>query len=121
MNGLTYFLLILIVAIIKVLLNADIPLVENTEIAVKLLLITNVSFLCLAIITYFRAIQFKNWKLYFIPYLISGIIPSILFFTDPYNFDINFLDYFNIFNTLFGLSLVLLLTFKNSNLNTKPL
>ena len=117
MNGLTYFLLILIVAIIKVLLNVDIPLVENIEI--KHLLITNVSFLCLVIITYFRAIQFKNWKLYFIPYLISGIIPSILFFTDPYNFDINFLDYFNIFNTLFGLSLVLLLTFKNSNLNTK--
>ena len=36
-----------------------------------------------------------------------------------YNFDKNFLDYINIFNTILGFSLVLLLTFKNSD--AKPI
>jgi len=119
MKGLTYILLMLSVALIKLSLNIDIPLSDETEIDIKLLLITNLSFLLLVIITYFRAKQFKKWKLYFIPYVLSGISPSILFFIDPYNFDTNFLDYINIFNTILGFSLVLLLTFRNSDV--KPI
>lgn len=107
------------VALIKLSLNIDIPLSDETEIDIKLLLITNLSFLLLVIITYFRAKQFKKWKLYFIPYVLSGIFPSILFFTDPNNLDVNFLDYINMFNTILGFSLVLLLTFKNSD--AKPI
>ena len=119
MKGLTYILLMLSVALIKLSLNIDIPMSEETEIDIKLLLITNLSFLLLVIITYFRAKQFKKWKLYFIPYVLSGIFPSILFFTDPYNLDVNFIDYINMFNTIVGFSLVLLLTFRNSD--AKPI
>ena len=119
MKGLTYILLMLSVALIKLSLNIDIPLSDETEIDIKLLLITNLSFLFLVIITYFRARQFKKWKLYFLPYVLCGISPSILFFIDPYNYEVNFLDYINLFNTILGFSLVLLLTFKNSD--AKPI
>ena len=119
MKGLTYFLLMLSLALLKLMLNINIPLAEETEIDIKLLLIINLSTLLLVIITYFRARQFKKWKLYFVPYVLCCISPSILFFTDPYNYEVNFLDHIYFFVSILAFSLVLLLTFKNSD--AKPI